>query len=208
MKTKAILFDFDGVIADTEPQYDFYFNRLGEEYGLGNNFAAKVKGVTLPNMLEKYFSALSENVKQKITADTLLFEKNMDFRFIRGAQEFIDYLKTTDCKTALVTSSPQGKMDIALEKMGLSFDTIVTATQITQGKPHPMCYLLAAENLGVSPNDCVVFEDSIAGIQSGKAAGAKVVALATTLPAETLKNYAENIIPDFGDLELINRIIE
>jgi HAD superfamily hydrolase (TIGR01509 family) len=201
MNTKAILFDFDGVIADTEPQYDLYFNRLSEEYGLGENFAAKIKGVTVPNILEQYFSAFSENVKQKIVADTLLFEKNMDFRFIRGAEEFVDYLKTKGCKTALVTSSPQGKMDIALEKMGLSFDTIVTATQITHGKPNPMCYLLAAENLGVSPNECVVFEDSIAGIQAGTAAGAKVVGLATTLPAEVLKNYTQNIIADFGDLE-------
>lgn len=201
MKIKTILFDFDGVVADTEPQYDLYFNRLGKNHSLGENFAAKVKGVTLPDMLKQYF-AHKQAIWAQIVDETLSFEKNMDFRFINGARQFIAFLKENGCRLALVTSSPQGKMEVALQKMGLqtSFDTVVTATQITIGKPNPMCYFLAAENLGVSPRECVVFEDSIAGINAAKAAGAKVVALATTLSADTLKKYTDNIIPDFSDL--------
>jgi len=201
MNTKAILFDFDGVIADTEPQYDLYFNALGKKFGFGEGFAAKIKGVTLPNILEKYFAGKSE-LWTKIIDETEIFEQNMDFRFIKGAKEFLEYLKKNNYKLALVTSSPQGKMDVALEKMNLqnTFDTIVTATQITQGKPNPMCYLLAAKNLGVSPDECVVFEDSIAGLQAGRGAGAKVIGLSTTLTADVLRNYTEDIIPDFANL--------
>ena len=202
MTTKAILFDFDGVIADTEPQYDLYFNALGEKYDLGKNFAAKIKGVILPNILEKYFADKPE-LWAKITDETLRFEQNMDFRFINGAKEFLEYLKKNNYKLALVTSSPQAKMDVALGKMNLqkTFDALVTATQITQGKPNPMCYLAAAEKLGVLPDECVVFEDSISGIQAGCGAGAKVVGLSTTLPDEIVKKYTQNTIPHFADLE-------
>ena len=202
MNTKAILFDFDGVIADTEPQYEIYFNALGENFGLGENFAAKVKGVTLPNILEKYFADKPELWK-KIADETVIFECNMDFCFINGAKEFLEYLKKNNYKLALVTSSPQAKMDVALKKMKLenTFDAVFTATQITHGKPNPMCYLTAAANLGFSPDECVVFEDSIAGLQAGRNAGAKVVGLSTTLPAGIVKNYAGNIIPDFANLE-------
>ena len=77
------------------------------------------------------------------------------------------------------------------------FDTIVTADRITKGKPDPMCYLLAANDLNVSPADCIVFEDSFAGIQAGTDAGMRVIGLSTTNPEETLKNKVYEVIPNF-----------
>ena len=77
------------------------------------------------------------------------------------------------------------------------FDTLVTADRITQGKPDPMCYLLAAKDLNVSPEDCIVFEDSFNGIQSGKDAGMRVIGLSTTNPAESLRDKVYEVIPNF-----------
>ena len=77
------------------------------------------------------------------------------------------------------------------------FDTLVTADRITQGKPDPMCYLLAAKDLNVSPEDCIVFEDSFNGTQSGKDAGMRVIGLSTTNPAESLRDQVYEVIPNF-----------
>jgi HAD superfamily hydrolase (TIGR01509 family) len=80
------------------------------------------------------------------------------------------------------------------------FDTIVSADRITKGKPDPMCYLLAAEDLNVSPENCYVFEDSFNGIAAGNAAGMKVIGLSTTHPAESIRDKVWKEIPDFTGL--------
>ncbi|MDR1406086.1 MAG: HAD family phosphatase [Prevotellaceae bacterium] len=201
---KAILFDFDGVIADTEPQYSLFFDRLAASYRLGKDFSARIKGATLAAIMEKYFGSRPPEERAKIMEDHRRYERQMHYTFIPGAREALFYFKSQGCKIALVTSSPDEKMKIALCAMKLEnvFDAIVTADRITRGKPDPMCYLLAAATLHVSPAECVVFEDSIAGITAGKNAGMKVVALSTTLPAESLLPYADTIIPDFSELKV------
>jgi HAD superfamily hydrolase (TIGR01509 family) len=198
----AILFDFDGVIADTEPQYDLFFDQLAAKYNLGNNFAALIKGTTLAAVMEKYFGDCPPEEQAKIVENLRRYELQMNYTFIPGAREAIARFKARGYKIAVVTSSPNEKMRVALQKMNLenAFDALITADKITKGKPDPMCYLLAAETLCVSPVECVVFEDSIAGITAAKNAGMKTVGLATTLPAVTLTQYVDTIIPNFVDL--------
>jgi HAD superfamily hydrolase (TIGR01509 family) len=200
-KISAFLFDFDGVIADTEPQYDLFFGRLAETYGLEKNFAALIKGATLAAIMEKYFGSYPPEERAEIIEAHRRYEEQMSYTFIPGAREALAWCRASGYKTAIVTSSPAGKMQIALQKMNLenAFDALVTADQITKGKPDPMCYLLAAKTLNVPPAECVVFEDSIAGITAGKRAGMNVIGLATTLPAERLAQYVEMIILDFTD---------
>ncbi|MCG6162321.1 HAD family hydrolase, partial [Leptospira bandrabouensis] len=70
---------------------------------------------------------------------------------------------------------------------------------VTQGKPHPEVYELCAKGLDLSPKDCIVFEDSIAGLQSGKAAGCSILGVATSHTVEELKPHVEQIISDFTD---------
>ncbi|MDR3350940.1 MAG: HAD family phosphatase [Prevotellaceae bacterium] len=195
----AILFDFDGVIADTEPQYDLFFGRLAEEYQLGKNFAGRIKGITLATVMEKHFYNYPPAEQTKITESLRRYEREMTYTFIPGAREAIARFRAGGYKIAVVTSSPNEKMAIALQKMQLenAFDALITADKITRGKPDPMCYLLAASALCVPPQECVVFEDSIAGITAGITAGMKVIALATTLPADTLAQYTDTVIPDF-----------
>ncbi|WP_029901813.1 HAD family phosphatase [Prevotella sp. 10(H)] len=209
-KISTVLFDFDGVITNTEPLYDTFFDGIGEKYNLGyKSFAAMVKGVTMPNIVEKYLSHLSANDLESIINETEEFEKQMDFPPIAGALEFIDYLKKNNYKIGLVTSSQDFKMKIALDELNLTgvFDTEVTADRITQGKPDPMCYLLAAKDLNVSPDECIVFEDSFFGIQSGLDAGMKVVGLSTTNSDADLRKMVNDVIPDFSDMQRVLKLL-
>lgn len=209
-KITTVLFDFDGVITNTEPQYDAYFDEVGKHHLGIDNFAAMVKGVTMPNMISKHFKNISQSEIDKLVQETEDFEKNMNFPPIPGALEFISYLKNNNYKIGLVTSSQDFKMKIALETLKLTgaFDTEVTANRITEGKPNPMCYLLAAKDLNVSPEECIVFEDSFFGIQSGLDAGMRVAGLSTTNSEADLKKVVDNVIADFSDLDSVLELMD
>ena len=202
----AFLFDLDGVIIDTEPQYDIFWKKTGEDYQLGiENFERVIKGTTLPNILAKYFSHLSKKDRQDITDNVYAFESQMDMTPIPGVMEFLTELKEAGIKTGLVTSSDDVKLTAVFDKLPTLkgyFNTIVSANRITQGKPHPMCYLLAAEDLNVSPQDCIVFEDSFTGIASGNAAGMKVIGLSTTNSAESIQDKVSKVIPNFKEFKI------
>ncbi len=205
MKQICVLFDLDGVIIDTESQYDIFWKKTGEDYQLGiKDFEKKIKGTTLPNILSKYFSHLSVVEQEKIVKANQHFETTMSFDEIPGAMNFIKELRDNGVKTGLVTSSDDMKLKLVFEKLNFDslFDTVVSADRITHGKPHPMCYLLAAKDLEADPSDCFVFEDSFPGIQSGNDAGMKVIGLSTTNPASSIQDKVLKVIPDFKDFSL------
>lgn len=210
-KIKTVLFDFDGVITNTEPQYDSFFDEIGEKYGLGHeSFAAKIKGTTMTNVINNYLNHLPKEDIARIIKETEEFERNMEFPPIEGAVEFIDYLKGNGYKIGLVTSSQDFKMKIALEALSLNnvFHTEVTANRITEGKPNPMCYLLAAKDLNTSVDECIVFEDSFFGIQAGLSAGMRVVGLSSTIHENELKKVVDNVIPNFSDRQELIKFLE
>lgn len=200
MRVKTALFDFDGVVVDTEPIYDIFWNEAGKRYGLGiDNFAAVIKGTTLPYIMDKYFSDRSEEFRQMVIKESTEYESTMPLPAMPGSMEFLHMLKDKGVQIGLVTSSDDSKIARAFKLHHLEnmFDTVVTADRITKGKPDPMCYLLAASDLGVSPADCLVFEDSFAGIQAGTDAGMRVIGLSTTNPVESLKDKVYEVIPNF-----------
>lgn len=200
IQAKTALFDFDGVIVDTEPIYDLFWNEAAKRYDLGvDDFAAKIKGTTLPSIMDKYFSGHSEEFRQKVLKESTEYESNMPLPPMPGSIEFLRLLKEKGIRIGLVTSSDNAKVERAFQLLHIKnlFDTVVTADRITNGKPDPMCYLLAASDLQVSPSDCLVFEDSFAGIQSGTKAGMRVIGLSTTNPAKSLKDKVFKVIPDF-----------
>ena len=98
----------------------------------------------------------------------------------------------------MVTSSDDAKLKRAFRLLKLDnlFDTVVSADRITKGKPDPMCYLLAASDLHVSPSDSLVFEDSLAGTN----AGMRVIGLSTTNSEKSLKDKVYQVIPDFQNI--------
>ncbi len=197
---KIALFDFDGVIVDTEPIYDVYWNEADKRYGLGiPDFADVIKGTTMEYMLQNWFSGYTEEFRQKVRQEAEEFERAMPLPLMPGSFEFLKLLRSKGVRMGLVTSSDQEKIDRAFEMYEMKdlFDTVVTADRITRGKPDPMCYLLAASDLDVSPAECLVFEDSFFGMQAGNAAGMRVIGLATTNPAEAIKDKAYAVIPNF-----------
>lgn len=176
---------------------------MGKRYEVGiAHFPSVIKGTTLVNILKRYFSDRPEAVRRRIAEESEAFDRTMPFPPMPGSLEFLRMLKERGVRTALVTSSDNEKVERAFRLMGIQdlFDTAVTASMIQKGKPDPSCYLLAAGKLGAAPAECVVFEDSFAGIQAGKAAGMRVVALASTNPAEQLADKADRVVANLQEI--------
>lgn len=202
---KIALFDFDGVVVDTEPLYDIFWNDATIRYNVGiENFASVIKGTTMPNIMKQYFANYTPQEQAKLLQESADYEATLSFPLIRGSLTFIKQLKANGIQVGLVTSSENRKIMRAKEALELEgvFDTIVTADRITHGKPHPMCYLLAAKDLGVDPADCIVFEDSFAGIQSGTDAGMRVIGVSSTNGEESLKEKVYTVIPNFESVTI------
>lgn len=203
MKIKAALFDFDGVLVDTERLYNVFWAEMGKRHHIADPlFFKAVKGSTIEGIISKFFADRTEEEKRQITFESNNYDVNMDFPPMPGSLEFVRMLKEHHVPTALVTSSCNAKLSQAFKQLHIKglFDTIVSADRITQGKPDPMCYLLAAKDLKYAPSDCLVFEDSFAGIEAGNRAGMNVIALSTTNTEEELKGKAYKIVPNLKGL--------
>lgn len=197
---KAALFDLDGVVFDTEPQYSIFWGQIGREYHPEiPDFENKIKGQTLVQIYARYFDTLLEEQAQ-ITERLNEFERNMRFEFIDGFEDYIKSLRARGVKTAVVTSSNQAKMEAVYaqhEDFRRLFDKILTSEDFSESKPSPDCYIKGAQYFGVEPADCVVFEDSFNGLKSGRASGAYVVGLATTNSAQSITPYCDKVIENY-----------
>ena len=194
------MFDFDGVVVDTESQYSTFWNRQGELYHPElEEFGRRIKGQTLGQIFDGYFAGETE-VQKKITADLNEFEKNMQFDFLPGVVDFMKELRANGIKIAIVTSSNDLKMANVYKahpELTSMVDRILTADMFTQSKPHPECFLLGAKIFDTVPDNCVVFEDSFHGLEAARRANMKIVGLCTTNPREAIKDKADVIIGDF-----------
>ena len=201
-RTIAALFDFDGVVVDTEPQYTLFWDEKGQKYHPEiSEFGLRIKGQTLTQIYSQYFLHPT-GLQSEITRELLDFETRMSFEFIPGVVDFMKELRRKGVKIAIVTSSNDQKManaHRALPELKSMVDAIITADKVTHSKPHPECFLLGAETLQMPIDRCIVFEDSFHGLESGNRAGMKVIGLATTNPASSIVDKASMVIPDFVD---------
>lgn len=199
---RAALFDFDGTLVDTEPQYSLFWGEQGRRYHPETpNFDKIIKGQTLGQIFDGHFAGM-DDVQRRIVEELNEFEKNMHFDYIRGAREFVGQLRAQGVKTAIVTSSNDLKMaSVYASRPELKelFDLILTADMFTRSKPDPDCFLTAASLLGCPPEECIVFEDSRHGLQAGRSAGMKVIGLATTLPTDVIAPMADEVWDDFTE---------
>lgn len=204
-KPIAALFDFDGVVVDTEPQYTLFWDEKGQKYHPEiPNFGHHIKGQTLIQIYKQFFRE-PEGLQDEITRQLLDYELTMHFEYIDGVVDFMKELRGKGVKLAIVTSSNDAKMANAYREhpeLKTMVDFIVTADRVTHSKPHPECFLLGAEMLGVERDNCIVFEDSFHGIEAGNRAGMKVIGLATTNSAEAIADKCALVIPDFTDLSV------
>lgn len=199
-KPIAALFDFDGVVMDTESQYTLFWDEKGKKYHPEiPDFGHHIKGQTLTQLYEKYF-LYPEELQPQITQELNEFETHMYFEYIPGVVQFMKELRKQGVKIAIVTSSNDKKMANAYrahpELLEL-VDKILTADMFTHSKPHPECFLMGAEVFDVPIENCVVFEDSFHGLEAGNRAGMKVVGLSTTNPSSAIIDKASVVISDF-----------
>ncbi len=202
MRTIAALFDFDGVIMDTEAQYTLFWNEQGSVYLGENNFGYGIKGQTLTQIYNKYFLG-KEAIQQEITDKLDEFEKHMYYEYIPGVKDFIIDMKRNCAKIAIVTSSNEKKMKNvyhAHPELRELVDCILTSEMFIKSKPSPDCFLAAMKLLDISPENTYVFEDSFHGLQAGIASGATVIGLATTNSRDDIKGKAHFIIDDFVEM--------
>ena len=200
MQRSIALFDLDGVILDTEGSYTAFWDDYGSRHFSEKDFGLKIKGQTLVKILADYFPY--ENERKSITDAINDFERKMSYPFVPGVENYIKSLKSNGIRTAVVTSSNLLKMENVYRchpGFREMFDMILTSEDFSESKPSPYCYLKAMRLFGAGPEDCVVFEDSLAGLQAARASGAFVTALTTTNPEEVVRNYADLVIRDFND---------
>lgn len=199
-----VLFDFDGVIADTESQYTIFWNQKGLEYLGLENFGLTIKGQTFKQIAAGYFKDKLKELYEEIEPVLNEFEVNMSYDYVPGALEFMKEMKSAGVRTAIVTSSHNVKMANAYrahpELLEL-VDAILTSNDFTRSKPDPECFLKGMEVLGGKPEETIIFEDSLHGIAAGRAAGAKVIGLTTTNKSEVLTPLCDMVIDDFTTID-------
>ena len=202
---KAVLFDLDGVVFDTEPQYTIFWGQQCREFHPEHpGLEHEIKGQTLMQIYDAWFSGELESVRGSLTERLNAYEGQMDYVYVKGFERFIDDLRKHGVKTAVVTSSNQPKMQSVYrarpEFLNL-FDEVLTSEDFAESKPSPDCYLRAAERFGAKPAECVVFEDSLNGLRSGRAAKMMVVGLATTNSKEKIESLSDFQIADYENFD-------
>ena len=206
---KAALFDLDGVVFDTEPQYSIFWGGECRRYHPeqpGLEYA--IKGQTLTEILEKYFSDEREEW-DAIVGRLNDYERSMDFVYVDGFVDFITSLREEGLKTAVVTSSNVPKMKSVYKhhpELSELFDAILTSEDFDKSKPDPDCYIKGAQRFGVSTEDCLVLEDSFNGLMSARASGGVVIGLATSNPREKIESLSDVVIDNYNVLNY-NKLI-
>lgn len=198
-KNIAVLFDFDGVVVDTETQYSIFWHKVGVDYLGQDDLENRVKGQTLVYIYDTFFPGLVQE-QQEITAALNRFEQEMSYDYLPGVIDFIADLRSHDVRLAVVTSSNDQKMAAvyrAHPEVKTLFDRILTAEMFTRSKPAPDCFLLGMEVFGTTPETTYVFEDSFNGLKAGMASGATVIGLATTNSREDIAPLCHHILDDF-----------
>ena len=189
MSIKAALFDLDGTLLDTQRLYDEVNQRIINEYGnkklydLDSRKTVLGRPATIVNkfLLEKFEIKLSLENFSKLKNE-YLFELFKNCKPMKGAKEITHNLKKKyGLKLAVCTSSPKSLWDIKIDKhkewFKEDFDLIITGDdkRIKKGKPNPDIFILAANELGVKSEECIVFEDAVNGVEAGLNSKAKIV---------------------------------
>ncbi len=218
---EAVLFDLDGTLVDSM----WMWSAIDIEY-LGRH------GLTLPRDLQKAIEGMSFSETavyfkkrfslpeplEEIKAEWIAMSKEKyahEVPLKHGAREFLEYLKNHGYKAGIATSNGRELLDAVVEGQGLSpyFQCLMTSCEAGAGKPAPDVYLKVAEELDVDPKNCLIFEDTPAGVRAGKAAGAKVCSiydLSAKDRQEENRRWADYYIRDFyqvldGSYEILEK---
>ncbi|HEY9174346.1 MAG TPA: HAD-IA family hydrolase [Verrucomicrobiae bacterium] len=198
---KAVIFDMDGVLTDSEPLINAAAVAMFHERGLVVQpedflpFVGTGEDRYLGGVAEQYRFPLDIPAAKQRTYEIYLDLVPRELRAFPGARELVQACRRSGLKTAVASSADLIKIEANLRQIRLppeTWDALVSAEDATHKKPAPDLFLAAARKLGVTPAECVVVEDAVNGIQAAKAAGMRCVAVAQTFPAANLQ--AANLV--------------
>ncbi|CDZ76137.1 Phosphorylated carbohydrates phosphatase [Legionella massiliensis] len=213
---QALIFDFDGVILDSEPLHyeacSFVFKQLGLALSY-EEYVEKYLGLSDKEMFPKVLSAKNFNLSlDKINA--LIEEKTKHYQeivrlcdslpMIDSVDRYIEYISQKIPKLAICSGSTRNEIRAVLTKLKQGrlqsyFNTIITSEDVQQGKPSPEGYLLTAKQLNVPPSECLVIEDTPHGVDAAKAAGMQAIAILTSYKKDQFQ-HADKVITNFNQL--------
>lgn len=210
MRTSALLLDMDGTLIDSGPSVERSWNQLLRELGTDLEFGAEqhgkparqVLGELLPELDEAALDAAHRRIEELEIADVA------GIVVLPGTERLLRELDAAAAQIGratwtIVTSCTRPLFEARWARTGLPVPTgLVTADQVSNGKPDPEPYLLGAERLAIDPARTIVIEDSIGGLRSGAAAGAQTIAVTSTTPAGDLAPLADALVTSLDDLEL------
>ena len=194
-KLEAVIWDMDGVLADTAPHHLLAWRETFAKRGTNFTEADFLRGFGIRN------DAIIKNTLGEQTTEaeieTIAREKEATFRRIIGKDikplpgtlKLLKELHNQGIKMAIASSTTIENIRLIVGSLGIAdcFQAVITGHDVTEGKPSPQVFLLAAQKLGVEPQNCIVFEDAVAGVKAAKSAGMYCVAVANTHPAEKLR---------------------
>ncbi len=216
---EAVIFDFDGVIVDTERLHHEAFNRILAKFHFqisSRDYYDRFLGLSDEELLriidkEKHLSLSNQQFRHLLAEKANLFQEMAatEAGIIEGVPQFLNMLAGNRIPMAICSGALLAEIEMILNGAGLRsyFEVIISAEQVKKGKPDPEGFLLALEILNknlhksIKPADCVVIEDSHWGLEAAKAAGMRAVAITNTYAAEHLKP-ADKVIAHLKDLSL------
>ena len=197
----AIIFDMDGVIVDSNPFHKKSLREFCKKHGfhlsddyLKEHIYGRANKDWIPVLFgeipESQVRALSQE-KEKLFRDIY---KN-EIKPVSGLVSFLGELHNHNIPVAIATSAPSNNVSFTLHHTGIEnyFDTILDESAIKKGKPDPEIYLKTADRLGYQPDHCLVFEDSLSGVESARRAGCTVIGITTTHTSDEFSNTVRNI---------------
>jgi pseudouridine-5'-monophosphatase len=212
MHILGALYDLDGTLLDTEPLYDEAEQKLINLYGNGVPLDSETKQQLLGTpaivncklLVEKYDVKLTpEQFEEK--RDELLVEPFRNCKFKKGAKEVVHKCKyELGLKSAIATGSSRFNFDNKVynlkEWVNEYIDVIITSDNIKRGKPNPDIFILAAQELGLRPSDCIVFEDGLPGVKAAISAGVRIV---VAIIEEYQRPSFQNLVYDKNKTKLV-----
>lgn len=183
---KAVIFDLDGLLIDTEIVSYRIYKELLKEYGYSfsveeysSTYSGKTEVMNVTTLIETYHLpwTVEQGLREVLKAEERMIAEGIDLK--AGAKELLTYLKENQYKTAIATSSTRDRALMILNQHEFAgyFDEFVFAEDITRSKPDPEGYLKACDRLGEKPENCLVLEDSEAGILAAYSAGIPVICI-------------------------------
>ncbi len=200
---KALLFDMDGTLVDSDPIHIAVFVDFLAERGVTITEADYMARIHGRRNVEIFRDLLPEaDPVEMDLAKEAAYRERVGTRMdpMPGARELIRQARSSGVRIGAVTNGPRANLEAVLTATGLTdaFDHTGTSNDVTHGKPHPELYLAALDALNVTPDETLVFEDSPSGIAAARAAGIDVIAISSSLSPEVLVGHgALFAVPDF-----------